>query len=155
MILTAMGISMIVPEFVPEAQMALYSAFTIVAMVALYAVFLRMQVGRAQLFLQLQLSQAPQEEWRKAPSAARAGGTVSITHPDHRCRHHWRAGRSHVQDLSTAGLEGTGAPPVLAAIVVAAISAAPEIMTAMRAALANRMQAVVNIAWAPRSRPSS
>ncbi|MCY1428735.1 Sodium-potassium/proton antiporter ChaA [compost metagenome] len=44
------------------------------------------------------------------------------------------------------GLEGSGAPPVLTAIVVAAISAAPEILTALRAALANRMQSVVNIA---------
>ena len=44
------------------------------------------------------------------------------------------------------GLEGTGAPPVITAIVVAAISAAPEILTALRAALANRMQSVVNIA---------
>ncbi|MCT7009412.1 hypothetical protein, partial [Salmonella enterica] len=42
------------------------------------------------------------------------------------------------------GLEGTGAPPVMTAIVVAAISAAPEILTALRAALANRMQSVVN-----------
>jgi Ca2+:H+ antiporter len=44
------------------------------------------------------------------------------------------------------GLKGTGAPPALMAIVVAAISAAPEILTALRAALRNRMQAVVNIA---------
>jgi len=44
------------------------------------------------------------------------------------------------------GLEGTGAPPVMTAILVAAISAAPEILTALRAALANRMQSVVNIA---------
>ena len=34
----------------------------------------------------------------------------------------------------------------LAAVVVASISAAPEILTALRAALANRMQAVINIA---------
>lgn len=44
------------------------------------------------------------------------------------------------------GLEGSGAPPVLSAILVAAISASPEILTALRAALANRMQSVVNIA---------
>ena len=43
-------------------------------------------------------------------------------------------------------LEGTSAPPALMAVVVAAISAAPEILTALRAALRNRMQAVVNIA---------
>lgn len=44
------------------------------------------------------------------------------------------------------GLEGSGAPPVMTAIVVAAISAAPQILTALCAALANRMQSVVNIA---------
>jgi Ca2+:H+ antiporter len=44
------------------------------------------------------------------------------------------------------GLQGSGAPPVLAAVLVATISAAPEILTALRAALANRMQSVVNIA---------
>ena len=44
------------------------------------------------------------------------------------------------------GLEGTGAPLALTAILVAAIAAGPEILTALRAALANRMQAVVNIA---------
>jgi Ca2+:H+ antiporter len=48
--------------------------------------------------------------------------------------------------LLGAGLKGSGAPPALMAIVVAAISAAPEILTALRAALRNRMQAVVNIA---------
>jgi len=44
------------------------------------------------------------------------------------------------------GLAGTGAPPILAPLVVATISASPEILTALRAALANRMQPVVNIA---------
>ena len=38
------------------------------------------------------------------------------------------------------------APLALTAILVAAIAAGPEILTALRAALANRMQAVVNIA---------
>jgi len=35
---------------------------------------------------------------------------------------------------------------VITAILVAAISAAPEILTALRAALANRMESVVNVA---------
>jgi Ca2+:H+ antiporter len=50
MILTAMGVSMVVPEFVPEAKWNLYSAFTIGAMVVLYALFLRMQVGPHSYF---------------------------------------------------------------------------------------------------------
>ena len=50
MILTAMGISMIVPEFVPSDKWHYYSAFTIVAMIALYGLFLRMQVGQHSYF---------------------------------------------------------------------------------------------------------
>lgn len=45
MILTAMGVSMVVPEFIPEADWKIYSAFTIGAMVVLYTLFLRMQWG--------------------------------------------------------------------------------------------------------------
>jgi Ca2+:H+ antiporter len=46
----------------------------------------------------------------------------------------------------TEGLRDSGAPIAVTAVVVAAISAAPEILTALRAALRNRMQATVNIA---------
>ncbi len=56
MILTAMGVSMVVPEFIPEAKWKMYSAFTIGAMVVLYTLFLRMQVGPHSYFFQLQLS---------------------------------------------------------------------------------------------------
>jgi Ca2+:H+ antiporter len=50
---------------------------------------------------------------------------------------------SHSLDRS---LEGIEVPPGLVALIVAGISAAPEMLTALRAALANRMQSVVNIA---------
>src|SRR5476649_2182912 len=50
MILTAMGVSMVVPEFIPEADWKIYSAFTIGAMVVLYTLFLRMQVGPHSYF---------------------------------------------------------------------------------------------------------
>ena len=46
----------------------------------------------------------------------------------------------------TGGLEAIGAPLAIAALIVATISAAPEILTALRAALADRMQVVINIA---------
>src|SRR3546814_19123610 len=50
MILTAMAISMIVPEFVARAHWHFYSGFTIVIMIMLYAVFLRMQTGPHSYF---------------------------------------------------------------------------------------------------------
>ncbi|KQS65229.1 calcium:proton antiporter [Rhizobium sp. Leaf371] len=144
MILTAMGISMIVPEFIPQAKWHFYSAFTIVAMIMLYTVFLRMQVGAHSYFFSYSYPKT-----RRESAAGHVDEPQSTT---------LSIGilvfgivvigvlAEIMSTLLNTGLEGTGAPPVLAAIVVAAISAAPEIMTAMRSALANHMQSVVNIA---------
>ena len=146
MILTAMGISMVVPEFVPRESWHVYSAFTIGAMIALYALFLRMQVGAHSYFFSYAYPRA--ERKGSLPSEATGEsepatvsiviiivGVVLIG-----------ALAEVMSVLLGAGLKGSGAPPALMAVVVAAISAAPEILTAMRAALANRMQSVVNIA---------
>lgn len=145
MILTAMGVSMVVPEFIPEVDWKLYSAFTIGAMLLLYGLFLRMQVGPHSYFF----SYSYPEKKRRRDDTTREEPPVNLT---------WSIGllvfgvvvigalaevMSKAMDL---GLEGSGAPPVMTAILVAAISAAPEILTALRAALANRMQSVVNIA---------
>lgn len=143
MIMTAMGVSMVVPEFIPEGDWKLYSGFTIAAMLVLYALFLRMQVGPHSYFFSYSYpqkkrrpTQAPVAQDSKTRSIAiLVCGVVVIG--------------LLAEVMSQAldyGLEGSGAPPVLMAIVVAAISAAPEILTALRAALANRMQSVVNIA---------
>ena len=142
MILTAMGISMIVPEFVPDAKWHLYSAFTIVAMITLYAVFLKMQVGVHSYFFSYSYPKREggarhvlEDEPVTAAITILILGVVVIG-----------VLAEIMSGLLAAGLKGSGAPPVMTAIVVAAISASPEIMTALRAALANRMQAVVNIA---------
>ncbi|MDB6143179.1 MAG: Calcium/proton antiporter [Pseudomonas sp.] len=145
MILTAMGVSMVVPEFIPEGDWKIYSAFTIGAMVVLYTLFLRMQVGPHSYFFsysypQKKRKQKSADEQEQPISLVRSIGTLVF-------------GVVVIGALAEVmsktidlGLEGTGAPPVMAAILVAAISAAPEILTALRAALANRMQSVVNIA---------
>ena len=145
MILTAMGVSMVVPEFIPEGNWKIYSGFTIGAMLVLYSLFLRMQVGPHSYFFSYNY---PEKKKRKGVT----------TEPEKPVHLGWSVGTlvfgiviigalaevmSKTIDL---GLEGTGAPPVVTAILVAAISAAPEILTALRAALANRMQSVVNIA---------
>jgi Ca2+:H+ antiporter len=145
MILTAMGISMIVPEFVPEAKWHYYSAFTIGAMIALYALFLRMQVGQHSYFFSYSYPRAekkrssPEEEQTEDSTTASIVtilvGVVIIG-----------ALAEFMSAFMSVGLKDSGAPPAVAAVVVAAISAAPEILTALRAALKNRMQATVNIA---------
>ncbi|WLS02848.1 calcium:proton antiporter [Shinella oryzae] len=146
MILTAMGISMVVPEFVPRESWHLYSLFTIGAMITLYAVFLRMQVGAHSYFFSYAYPRAERKERPESgPPEEEESATVSILVII--------AGvvligamAEVMSVLLGAGLKGTGAPPALMAVIVAAISAAPEILTALRAALANRMQSVVNIA---------
>ncbi len=145
MILTAMGVSMVVPEFIPEGDWKMYSAFTIGAMILLYTLFLRMQAGPHSYFFSYSY---PEKKKRKDQPEAESEpvnltlsigtlvlGVVVIG-----------ALAEVMSKTVDLGLEGTGAPPVMTAILVAAISAAPEILTALRAALANRMQSVVNIA---------
>lgn len=166
MILTAMGISMIVPEFVPHAKWSYYSAFTIFAMLALYALFLRMQVGRHSYFFSYSYPRRVATRSSKTASAhGKALGNAGAESHEAEDGHSDEKGSitasiavilfgvvligilaEFMSALMTEGLRDTGAPPMIMAIVVAAISAAPEIMTALKAALRNRMQATVNIA---------
>ena len=145
MILTAMGVSMVVPEFIPREDWRMYSAFTIGAMLLLYGVFLRMQVGAHSYFFSYSY---PEKRKRKKqpdaehPPTSRSRSIILL------CVGVVLIGAlaEVMSQTLSVGLKGSGAPPVLAALVVAAISASPEILTALRAALANRMQSVVNIA---------
>lgn len=142
MILTAMSISMVVPEFVPLDKWPYYSVFTICAMATLYWVFLRNQIGPHSYFF----SYSYPEKRRSSPHApvdepivpsvvTLAVGIVMIG-----------LLAEVMSSFLEEGLSAIGAPLALAAFVVAVMSAAPEILTALRAALANRMQVVVNIA---------
>lgn len=149
MILTAMGISMIVPEFIPDQSWHVYSAFTIVAMIALYALFLKMQVGPHSYFFSYTYPRKPRPEGRATDGhdAPEEDGSVALS-----------IGliiagvvligvlAEFMSAFLSETLEGSSAPPALMAVVVATISASPEILTALRSALRNRMQAVVNIA---------
>ncbi len=170
MILTAMGISMIVPEFVPDDRWHYYSGFTIIAMIALYALFLKMQVGPHSYFFSYSYKKTP-----PPAAAAGAGFNTSVTAEPSRPQQAAAPSPTSGEEMEEAsaalsigvilfgvvvigflaefmatfldtGLEGTSAPPALMAVIVASISAAPEILTALRAALRNRMQSVINIA---------
>jgi Ca2+:H+ antiporter len=145
MILTAMAVSMVVPEFIPEGKWKLYSAFTIGAMILLYALFLRMQVGPHSYFF----SYSYPDKKRRQGQVDQPHEEVNLTRSIATLVFGVMVIGALAEVMSKAvdlGLEGSGAPPVMTAILVAAISAAPEILTALRAALANRMQSVVNIA---------
>jgi len=140
MILTAIGVSMIVPGFLPASAATAYSAFTIVIMIVLYGMFLRLQTTRHSYFFSYSYAETG-IDGHSHPGSTRGSMALLV------------AGIALIGLLAEvmsktmdAGLAGTGVPPVVAAVLVAFISASPEILTAVRAALANRMQPVVNIA---------
>ena len=142
MILTAMGVSMVVPEFIPEARWQAWSIFTIVVMVLMYGMFLRLQTGQHSYFFSYKYgSKQGHKEAEVGHGNVRASAILLVV------------GLVLIGALAEAmsvlldtGLKGLGVPPMTAALVVAVISASPEILTALRAALGNRMQGVVNIA---------
>ncbi|HEY9025634.1 MAG TPA: calcium:proton antiporter [Burkholderiaceae bacterium] len=149
MILTGLGVSMVLPGFVPAPHWQGYAIFTIVVMILLYGLFLRLQTGRHSYFFSYSYAQKAAPEatppdavadrvhvgGRAGPAAGIAVGIVLI------------GLLSEVMAATLeAGLEGSGAPGIVAPLLVALISASPEILTALRAALGNRMQPVVNIA---------
>ena len=150
MIITAVSISMLVPEFIPSAQWHVYSFFTIGAMALLYALFLRMQTGPHSYFFSYNYP----EKKRKRPAVegqGEAGGhgesssALSIGLLIVGIVATGALAEVMSKSLDT-GLEGLAVPALVPALVVAVISASPEILTALRAAMANRMQSVINIA---------
>lgn len=145
MIMTAMGVSMVVPEFVPMRNWQTYSIFTIVLMLVLYGMFLRLQTGQHSHFFRFKYVEARRNahgedrEEADTPLAESvlclASGIVIIG-----------LLAEVMSKTLEVGIEGTGVPAIVGALLVAIISASPEVVTAMRAALGNRMQPVVNIA---------
>jgi Ca2+:H+ antiporter len=141
MIMTALGVSMIVPEFIPVQHWRTYSLFTIVIMLLMYSMFLRLQTNEHSYFFSF--GYGPRRE--SEPHEAHGNTKVSVTLLIVGLVLVGALAELMAKTLDT-GLAGTGIPPTIAALLVAVISASPEILTALRAALANRMQPVVNIA---------
>lgn len=144
MLLVAIGIAMVVPHFVPEAHIDNYMMFNVVMFILLYITFTRIQVASHKYFFEYK---SPNEETCETKYCA--GDEINGTY--------------HTSVLIFAiivigvlseilaifmgnTLQTYGMPLAIGAVGVAVISAAPELITAVRAALDNRMQTVVNIA---------
>jgi len=149
MIATAVGVSMIIPEFIDDSKWKIYSVFCIFVMIMFYVLFLRLQTGVHSYFFNYSYIEkarkagkvVPQEEVHDEEINVKKSASILVF------------GIVLVGFLAEimsktmqTGIEGTGIPLVFAGLLVAAISASPEIMTAVKAALINRMQPVINIA---------
>ncbi len=140
MLLVAIGIGMFIPDFVPEAKWMGYSVFSIVMMVVMYAAFLRLQTVEHRRFFEYstQLEEEVQDRLKSPNSlhvALMLGAIVLVGLLS-----------EGLSVLLDAGLAGSGLPRAIPAVLVALISASPEILTALKAAQQNRMQTTVNIA---------
>lgn len=145
MIATAVGVSMIIPEFISDDKWKVYSIFCIFAMILFYALFLRLQTGSHSYFFNYtyadkskkagQVEHVEEEINGKKSASILIFGVVLVGF----------LAEIMSQTMQT-GIAGTGIPLVFAGLLVAAISASPEIMTAVKSALINRMQPVINIA---------
>jgi Ca2+:H+ antiporter len=140
MLLVAIGIGMFIPDFVPDTQWHFYSAFSVCAMALMYVGFLRLQTVEHRKFFEYS-SETDEEAHDEAhsPNALHVGimvGAIVLV-----------GLLSEVMSvLLDAGLAGSSLPKAIPAVLVALISASPEILTALRAAQSNRMQTTVNIA---------
>ncbi len=142
MILVAIGIAMVIPHFVEAGKLPLYLDFTIVMFIILYIIFTRIQLKEHRYFFEYH-AKGQKEDTQNHKDAI--NGTyhavvlvLSII---------MIGLLSEVLSVFMANnLKTLGLPLTLGAFTVAIISASPELITAVRSALSNNMQNVVNIA---------
>ncbi len=140
MLLVAIGIGMFIPDFVPESQWQIYSVFSVGIMAIMYLAFLRLQTVEHRRFFEY--SEDIDEEAHDilhSPNALHIGvmvGAIILV----------GLLSEILSVLLDTGLSGSNLPKAIPAVLVALISASPEILTALKAAQRDRMQTTVNIA---------
>jgi len=140
MLLVAIGIGMFIPDFIPESKWQIYSIFSIGTMVLMYLAFLRLQTVEHRKFFEY-----TDDIYAEAHDPIHSSNTLHVT---------LMLGAiilvgllSEVMSvLLDTGLSGSDLPKSIPAVLVALISASPEILTALRAAQNDQMQTTVNIA---------
>lgn len=142
MLFAAIGIAMFVPEFIPAQSWQAYSVFTVFIIFVLYIAFLRIQTVEHRGFFEY--------HYDEEVADVAHGGRGSST-PYHVMALVFSVVMIGIMAEFLAafmeeGMRGSKLPLAIPAVMVAVVSASPEILTALRAALADRMQTVINIA---------
>ena len=144
MLLTAIGIAMVLPEFIDPVYHSKFMMFNVVVFIFLYIIFTRVQLKSHKYFFEYKENTGCKEGEECAP---------------HHDINAWYHAVNLVISIIVIGilaeilsvfmgntLDTFGLPMAIGAVGVAVISAAPELITAVRAAVDNRMQTVINIA---------
>lgn len=140
MLLVATGIAMVLPHYVAESHHSMYMSFNVILFILLYIVFTRIQLKSHKYFFEYEGDEGEHlnetEEinaWYHAVNLILSIVLIGLL--------------SEILAVFMGHtLEHFGMPMAIGAVGVAVISASPELITAVRAAVDNRMQTVVNIA---------
>jgi Ca2+:H+ antiporter len=139
MLIVAIGVGMFIPDFVPDAQWKTYSAFSAGVMGIMYLAFLRLQTVEHRDFFEHNAAiddEAHDPACKPVLNIGIMVGAIVLV----------GVLSEVLSALLDAGLSGSGLPRSIPAVLVALISASPEIMTALNAAKNDRLQTTVNIA---------
>jgi len=145
MLLVAIGIAMVLPHFITPVHHDMFMMFNVVMFILLYIVFTRIQLTSHKYFFEHEVK----DEVCDAQGHCEPHAEINA----------WYHAVNLVISIVLIGvlaeilsvfmgntLETFGLPLAMGAVGVAVISAAPELITAVRAAVDNRMQTVINIA---------
>jgi len=145
MLLVAIGIAMVLPHFIDVSHHNMFNMFNVVMFILLYVVFTRIQLTSHKYFFEHE----SKEELCEDHGHCAEHGEINA----------WYHAFILVASIVLIGvlaeilsvfmgntLETFKMPLAIGAVGVAVISAAPELITAVRAAVDNRMQTVINIA---------
>jgi len=145
MLMVALGVAMVIPDFIKPEFYDAFMLFNVVIFILLYLVFTRIQLKDHRYFFQYKNEGVLEEVHTHAKEGEEINAlyhtlllVVSIV---------MIGLLSEILAVFMSNdIEYFGLPMALSAVGVAVISASPELITAVRAALANRMQTVINIA---------
>jgi Ca2+:H+ antiporter len=142
MLLVAIGLSMILPQFIPPQNKESFMWFIVVIFITLYLVFTKIQLNNHKYFFEYNPD----------------GSLHNISHKNIKINplYHTLLLIIYIVLIGFLSeilavfmdnnLKELGLPLSLGAVGVAIISASPELIVAIRSALNNRMQTVINIA---------
>jgi Ca2+:H+ antiporter len=140
MLLVALGLSMFIPDFIAPQAWKAYSIFTIITMVLLYAAFLRLQTVEHRYFFRY--GKPPKIKAGSAREASVARSVflliVSIVIIG--------ALSELLSVFFDNAARDSGFSKAVPALLIAVVSASPEVLVALRAARRDQMQTVINIA---------
>ena len=143
MLMVALGVAMVIPYFIDPVRYDAFMLFNVVIFILLYLVFTRIQLKDHRYFFQYKAEGAVEE-----PHPNGHGEINALYHTLLLLVSIVMIGLlSEILAVFMGNdIQYLGLPLALSAVGVAVISAAPELITAVRAALDNRMQTVINIA---------